>query len=112
MSLLMKWVIGAAVALSALFAVLTQLVLPQAVKQIIPSLEKTAAEYVNGSVTVGDALWPGSNVIVLKDVKLKNREAQTIAELPETRPAPSSYRSGQSSNRYRAGKTGGVSAGK
>lgn len=85
MSLLMKWVIGAAVALSALFAVLTQLVLPQAVKQIIPSLEKTAAEYINGSVTVGDALWPGSNVIVLKDVKLKNREAQTIAELPETR---------------------------
>lgn len=85
MSLLMKWVIGAAVILSALFAGLTQLVLPQVVKQIIPSLEKTAAEYVNGSVTVRDALWPGSNVIVLKDVRLKNREEQTVAELPEAR---------------------------
>ena len=85
MSLLMKWVIGAAVVLSALFAGLTQIVLPQAVKQIVPSIEKTATEYVDGSVTVGEALWPGSNVIVLKDVVLKNRERQTIAELPETR---------------------------
>lgn len=80
-----KWAIGAAVFFCALFAGLTQLVLPEALKQAVPYAEKLAAEYINGTVNIGQVTWPGGNVLSVKDIKITDSKQQPVADLPETR---------------------------
>lgn len=85
MNQLMKWAMGAAVLFCALFAGLTQLVLPEALKQAVPYVETLAADYVNGAVAVGEVTWPGGNVLAVKQLRITDKNGKQVAELPEAR---------------------------
>ena len=77
-----KWLAGIAAVFCALFWGVTQIVLPDLLKQVGPYAEKLAADYVNGSVQVGSVAWPGSNRILIQDVTVKDQKQQVVATVP------------------------------
>ena len=66
---------------------LTRIVLPDLLQQAGPYVEKLAADYVNGTVQLASVAWPGSNVILIKDIVLRDQKQQTVATVPEARIA-------------------------
>jgi len=84
MNRLAKWITGAVVVFCALFAGLSHFVLPRVLEQAGPYAEKLAADYINGSVQIGEITWPGSNVLKISDITVKDRKQQLVASVPET----------------------------
>ena len=74
-----KWLAGIAAVFCALFWGVTQIVLPNLLKQVGPYAEKLAADYVNGSVQIGSVAWPGSNRILIQDVTVKDQKQQGLS---------------------------------
>lgn len=87
MNRLARWLTGIAVLFCVLFLGLTQVVLPDLLQQAGPYAEKLAADYVNGTVQLGSVTWPGSNMILVKDIVVRDQKQQTIATAPEVRIA-------------------------
>ena len=87
MNRLAKWLTGIIVVFCVLFIGLTRLVLPDLLQQAGPYAEKLAADYVNGTVQLDSITWPGSNVILIKDIVIRDRKQQTVATVPEARIA-------------------------
>ncbi|MBQ9571943.1 MAG: translocation/assembly module TamB domain-containing protein [Acidaminococcaceae bacterium] len=85
MNRLAKWLIGIAVLFCVLFLGLTQVLLPDLLQQAGPYAEKMAADYVNGTVQIGPITWPGSNMLLIKDITVKDQKQQTVATVPEAR---------------------------
>ena len=85
MNRLAKWLIGIAVLFCVLFLGLTQVLLPDLLQLAGPYAEKMAADYVNGTVQIGPITWPGSNMLLIKDITVKDQKQQTVATVPEAR---------------------------
>ena len=85
MNRLTKWILGMAVGLCVLFAGITQLVLPAVLDQAVPYVEKTATDFINGSVTIGNVSKSGISELLIKDIEIKDSKQKTVALLPETR---------------------------
>lgn len=85
MNRLAKWLTGIVVVFCVLFIGLTRIVLPDLLQQAAPYAEKLAADYVNGTVQIDAVTWPGSNVILVKDIVIRDRKQKTVAQVPEVR---------------------------
>ena len=85
MNRLTRWVIGIAIACCALFAVVTQAVLPGLLDKAVPYIEKLAADYINGTVSIGSVSRPEGLTLLVKDIKVKDRKQQLVVSVPETR---------------------------
>ena len=85
MNRIAKWIGGTVLVLCALFAGLVQIVLPGLMDKAIPYVEKTAADYINGSVTVGSVSKSGLTELLVKDITLKDNRQRPVAVMPETR---------------------------
>ena len=82
MNRLVKWLAGIAAVFCVLFFGVTQLVLPDMLKQAGPYAEKLAADYINGSVQIGSVTWPGSNRLLVQDIVVKDQKQQDVATVP------------------------------
>ncbi|MBQ9635972.1 MAG: hypothetical protein IJV12_07185, partial [Acidaminococcaceae bacterium] len=85
MNRLAKWIIGIAAVCCALFACVTQLILPGIMEGLIPYVEKTAAGYINGTVTIGSISKLEGLTFLIKDITVKDQKQQLAASVPETR---------------------------
>lgn len=85
MNRLAKWLIGIAAVLCALFAGITQLVLPALMDRAVPYVEKMATDYIHGSATIGSISKSGFAELLVKDVIVKDKKQQPVAVMPETR---------------------------
>ena len=84
MNRIAKWIGGTVLVLCAFFAGLVQIVLPGLMDKAIPYVEKTAADYINGSVTVGSVSKSGLTELLVKDITLKDNRQRPVAIMPET----------------------------
>ena len=85
MNRIAKWIVGTVLVLCALFAGIVQIVLPGLMDKAIPYVEKTAADYINGSVTVGSVSKSGLTELLVKDITVKDNRKRLVAVMPETR---------------------------
>ena len=85
MSRLTKWLTGIAAVFCVLFLGITQIVLPDLLKQAGPYVEKLAADHVNGSLQIGSVTWPGSNQILIRDIVVRDQRQETVATVPMAR---------------------------
>ncbi|MBR4909134.1 MAG: translocation/assembly module TamB domain-containing protein [Acidaminococcaceae bacterium] len=83
MNWLVKWLTGIVVVFCVLFFAVTQLVLPDMMKQAAPYAEKLAADYVNGTVQIGSVTWSGSNRLLVQDIVVKDQKQQDVAIVPK-----------------------------
>ena len=68
-----------AAVLCVLFVGVTQLILPGLLDKAIPYAEEKAAEYINGTLTIGSVSRPGGTVFVVRDIMIKDKKQQTVA---------------------------------
>lgn len=80
-----KWMLGIVVVLCAIYAVLTQFVMPRVLTQALPYAQNLAANYINGSVSIGKIEWNGGFTVILRDVEVDDVQHRPVAKLPETR---------------------------
>ena len=59
-------------------------VMPSYIKQTLPQIEQLAAQYINGSVSIGGLKWDGGLSAEVTDVTVKNAQGAKVAELPRT----------------------------
>ncbi len=59
-------------------------VVPNYIKQMLPTVEVLAQDYINGSVHVGGISWGGGLSARLDNVLIQDKAQQTVAELPQT----------------------------
>ena len=85
MNRIAKWIGGTVLVLCALFAGLVQIVLPGLMDKAVPYVEKAAADYINGSVTVGSVSKSGLTELLVKDITVKDNRQRPVAVMPETR---------------------------
>ena len=83
MNRLIKWIIGIAAVLCALFAGAIQLVLPGMLDKAVPYVEKMAADYINGTVEIGSVTRPVGFTLLVKDIVVKDQKQQLAASVPE-----------------------------
>ena len=83
MNRLIKWLLGMAAVLCVLFVGVTQLILPGLLDKAIPYAEEKAAEYINGTLTIGSVSRSGGTVLVARDIEIKDKKQQTVASIPE-----------------------------
>jgi translocation and assembly module TamB len=77
--------LGIVVVLCAIYAVLTQFVMPRVLTQALPYAQNLAANYINGSVSIGKIEWNGGFTVILRDVEVDDVQHRPVAKLPETR---------------------------
>lgn len=70
--------------LAAGYIFLVHTVMPKYIKQAIPQMQQLAAEYINGSVSIGGLKWEGGLTAELTDVVVKDAKGEKVAELPRT----------------------------
>ena len=58
--------------LAAGYIFLVHTVMPKYIKQAIPQMQQLAAEYINGSVSIGGLKWEGGLTAELTDVVVKD----------------------------------------
>ena len=82
MNRLAKWLMGIVAVFCVLFLGITQIVLPDLLKQAGPYAEKLATDYVNGTVQVGSITWPGSNKILINNIVVRDQKQQAVMSVP------------------------------
>ncbi len=70
--------------LAAGYIFLVHTVMPSYIKQTLPQIEQLAAQYINGSVSIGGLKWDGGLSAEVTDVTVKNAQGAKVAELPRT----------------------------
>lgn len=80
-----QWILGIIAVLCAIYAVLTQAVMPRVLTQALPYARNLAANYINGSVTIGKIEWNGGFTVIFRDVEVDDVQRRPVAKLPEMR---------------------------
>lgn len=70
--------------LAAGYIFLVHTVMPSYIKQMLPQAEQLAAQYINGSVSIGGLKWDGGLTAEVIDVTVKDAAGAKVAELPRT----------------------------
>jgi translocation and assembly module TamB len=79
-----KWILGVVAVLGAVCLAALHFVMPRILEQARPYAEQQAANYLNGSVRIGAIEWSGGFSLLVRDVSVRDRSGQAVAELPET----------------------------
>ena len=70
--------------LAAGYIFLVHSVMPSYIKQMLPQAEQLAAQYINGTVSIGGLKWDGGLTAEVTDVTVKDAQGAKVAELPRT----------------------------
>ena len=70
--------------LAAGYIFLVHTVMPKYIGQVLPQAEQLAAQYINGSVSIGGLKWDGGLTAEVTDITVKDAQGEKVAELPRT----------------------------
>ena len=70
------------VLLSAGYIFLVQTVMPKYIRQSLPTVERIASSFINGSVTLEDLTWNGGFSAEVGQLEIKDEQGQRVVEIP------------------------------
>lgn len=79
---IVKVIIIVIAALAALYMGIMQLILPHYVSALVPTVESTAADYINGKVNIGQINLSPGLTITAGDISVANNKGEEVVQIP------------------------------